>query len=220
VLQSLKPYVIYGLLDPDTLELRYIGKTNQPEKRMKQHLYASQLKTKTHRNDWIRSLLQQGKKPAFIVLEQNVQDADEAEISWIVKTRQLGARLTNGTNGGDGHKGGHPLSVETRRKIAHAHKGQKRSPEAIVAMKAAQTDEWRRKRQETKMATKKPNPSSGYVGVSWSKQAGKWRAHYQNDGVQVHLGNFIDPREAAMIYDHAVVLSYQNPTTNLLLGLV
>jgi hypothetical protein len=218
-MQNMSESVIYGLLDPDTLELRYIGQTRYPETRFKQHICPSGLRARTRRSQWIKSLLVQGKKPGFIILERNVEDANETEIKWIAETKKLGARLTNSTDGGDGHSGcSH--SVATRRKMSITHTGRKRSPEQVAAMKAAQTDEWRRKRQETKMATKKPNPSSGYVGVSWSKQAGKWRAHYQKDGVQVHLGNFIDPREAAMIYDHAVVLSYQNPTTNLLLGLV
>jgi hypothetical protein len=213
-------YCIYGLLDPDTLELRYIGKTKQPEKRMKQHLYPNQLKTKTHRNDWIKSLLQEGKKPGFIILERNVVNSDEAEIRWIAEMRTMGARLVNGTNGGDGHKGGAALSEETKKRIGDAHKGQKRSPEAVANMKASQTYEWAQKRRETKMKTKKPNNVSGFVGVSLFSQNGKWRAYYMEDRKQKHIGYFETPQEAAQAYDTTVIMQYPDAVTNTSLGLL
>lgn len=213
-------HYIYGLLDPDSLELRYIGKTKYPKKRMQQHCYPTQLKTKTHRNSWIKSLLRQNKKPGFIILEACVRDVDEAEIEWIANARKDGARLVNGTNGGDGNKGGYSPSPETKEKLRLSHLGKKRSPEHVTNMKAAQTEEWRRKRRETRMATKKPNAKSGFVGVSLFSQNGKWRAYFQEQTKQVHLGYFHTPEEAASAYDEHVTRYYKNCVTNTALGLL
>ena len=47
---------IYGLCDPETNEIRYIGKSNQPKKRLQDHIYSCE-RTVTHKNNWIKSLL-------------------------------------------------------------------------------------------------------------------------------------------------------------------
>lgn len=41
------------------------------------------------------------------------------------------------------------------------------------------------------------NNTSGYKGVSWHKDAGKWEAKVQTRGERHHLGYFDDPAEAA-----------------------
>lgn len=38
--------------------------------------------------------------------------------------------------------------------------------------------------------------TSGYKGVSWNKQSGKWRARIQVNGKDVTLGSFIDKQDA------------------------
>lgn len=50
-------YFIYGLIDKNTKELRYIGQATQSlQKRLNQHLYTNQLTYKTHKNSWIKSI--------------------------------------------------------------------------------------------------------------------------------------------------------------------
>lgn len=44
------------------------------------------------------------------------------------------------------------------------------------------------------------NNTSGYKGVSWSKQAKKWRAYINYNGKQLHLGFFDDPKQAGKAY--------------------
>jgi hypothetical protein len=46
---------------------------------------------------------------------------------------------------------------------------------------------------------------SGYRGVHWSAQDGKWRGQIKVKGKKFHLGVFIDPVHAARAYDRAAV---------------
>lgn len=46
--------------------------------------------------------------------------------------------------------------------------------------------------------------TSGYVGVSFHKKSGRWRADINVNGRQKSLGTFTDPIDAAAAYDNAV----------------
>mgnify|MGYP001766451268 CR=1 FL=1 len=50
----------------------------------------------------------------------------------------------------------------------------------------------------------KSTNTSGYVGVSWSKQKSKWQARIEVDGKSRHLGFFDDPRDASNAYQMAL----------------
>ena len=47
---------------------------------------------------------------------------------------------------------------------------------------------------------------SNYVGVTWDKQAKKWKAQITIDGNHNHLGYFVDEKEAARKYDEQAAL--------------
>lgn len=49
---------------------------------------------------------------------------------------------------------------------------------------------------------------SGYKGVHWRKDNKKWKARIHYDGRQIHLGTFIDPKEAAKAYNAAAIKFY------------
>jgi hypothetical protein len=47
------------------------------------------------------------------------------------------------------------------------------------------------------------NNRSGYRGVSWHKQKGRWTVQIMEGRRKIHLGGFDDPAEAARVYDAA-----------------
>ncbi len=127
-----KTVYIYGLWDPRTLELRYIGKAENLKGRLNDHIRS----TKNNRNEnlykegWIRQLLLEGIKPTIEILEECTEGTwREAERAWIREAREKGVRLTNITEGGEGFGSGenHPMF------------GRKHTPEALKKISLAST---------------------------------------------------------------------------------
>lgn len=88
---------IYGLLHPETGELRYIGKANDPGKRLASHMRDSRRRN-TPLYCWIRSL---AASPVMLVLESDCLDWPAAERSWIARAKVAGIRLLNLAEGGE-----------------------------------------------------------------------------------------------------------------------
>jgi hypothetical protein len=116
-------FIIYGLIDPRTNVLRYIGKSTSGLKRAKMHSKACDLKRhgKTHKTAWIKELLSLGMIPrATVLLEMTSGEHLYAEEQRLIKEyRTLGADLTNHTDGGPGRLG-YKLSEETKGKLRRA----------------------------------------------------------------------------------------------------
>jgi hypothetical protein len=118
--------------DPQTNEIRYVGKTTQSlRRRFLRHMATSDLKGPTHKNNWVKSLLKQGLAPILDVLEEcvDVTSMNEAERFWIAYLRYVGARLTNATDGGDGLAAGSKRPAAVVEKIRRALKGRPKSEE-------------------------------------------------------------------------------------------
>lgn len=115
---------IYALCDPETQEVRYIGKTVSLDLRMKNHRND---KTHTRKARWLRSLAAKGLEPEVTLLA-DVPDAEwqEAEQYWIAHFRKLGADLTNHTDGGEGL---HNPNQETRTRISQIRKAMFQEPQ-------------------------------------------------------------------------------------------
>jgi len=114
---------IYGLVDPISGQLRYIGQTMRPlQKRLIDHTSESRT-THTHKSNWIRTLLSRGLVPGIILI-QEVDDEirNQAEIFWIAYFIGLGCPLTNCTEGGEGWRG-YRHSEESKLKMSLAKKG-------------------------------------------------------------------------------------------------
>lgn len=131
-------YLIYALTDPRTNLVRYIGKSTTGLKRPRFCATPSRLaRERTHKANWIRGLISSGLRFGVDVLEEfeRASDLDWAEKYWIAQARSLGWPLTNLTDGGEG--AGHPVSPETRAKIAAANVGKSVSAETRAKIGAA-----------------------------------------------------------------------------------
>lgn len=103
-------FYIYGLFDPKENELRYIGITKNPKRRLGRHLMPSKLKSPTYKNNWIKYLLSQNLKPVLQIFEEFSleKEAFDSEIFYITYFKWLGCNLTNTANGGEGGFTGKP----------------------------------------------------------------------------------------------------------------
>ncbi len=112
---------IYGLCDPHTKEIRYVGKTGRRiPKRYQAHMASARRgKARSHVYCWIRSLLARGLEPICIQIDAASSNTELSDLEqhWIAYFRSLGAQLTNHTGGGDNHLLGTKLSDEHKEKI-------------------------------------------------------------------------------------------------------
>lgn len=186
---------IYALVDPDTKEVRYVGKTNDLKNRMWEHHQLSRLKSQTHKNNWIKKLLSEGKRAELLILEEcdesNWQERECFHMSQY-------DNLTNSVKGGAGEfrKSYTPeMTDEIRSKISakvkQRHKEGAFDGSQVKISKALQG----------KIAHKPgPNPSR-FVGVTFVKRNLKWYAHIRHNSLSIFLGVFEDEEQAALMYD-------------------
>jgi hypothetical protein len=121
-----EPTVVYGLVaasDPSTV--RYIGKTatTRQRKRLALHLVTAKGGERTHRANWIRSVLSRGDRIVMVMLSEagSHEDACRLERDLIASHREAGSPLTNETDGGEGRPG-RKLSPDVRAKLSAASK--------------------------------------------------------------------------------------------------
>jgi hypothetical protein len=113
--------LIYSLHEPDTGEIRYVGKTERGQVRLDEQCRMPATKDRSHRAKWVRALHRDGLRPVCSIIEFHDTSAalDAAEIMWIADVRASGARLTNHASGG----GSGRLDEATKAKISAANKG-------------------------------------------------------------------------------------------------
>lgn len=99
-------HIIYALIDPNTDQIRYIGKTSNLSRRLITHHSPSSIKTNTHKNNWLRSLISNGQKAKCMIIQtyNTKEELIWAEKIWIANYRILNCNLVNATNGGEGGK--------------------------------------------------------------------------------------------------------------------
>lgn len=97
-------YYVYTLSCPITNHVRYVGKTNNLDKRLSAHIND---KMKSYKSSWIASLANKGLKPILETLDETDDERYSyvLEVYWIAQMKQWGFNLTNLTNGGEGFSG-------------------------------------------------------------------------------------------------------------------
>src|SRR5688500_3880809 len=94
---------IYGLFCPIAKTIRYVGKANDPERRLQNHVWTCE-KNAHHTARWLSGLKRKGLQPTALVLAEidDGEDWQEQERRFIASGAEMGWKLTNSTPGGEG----------------------------------------------------------------------------------------------------------------------
>lgn len=166
--------IIYGLVEPATLMVRYVGQSAKGVSRPMQHVNTRE---RSYKANWVAGLHARGQQFGIVVLEE-VADADDlalAEMWWIAYGRACGWQLTNVTAGGEGTR------------------GYRKSPEAIVQMQETAKALWlrpdyREAQKRTWTPARRKLMSDAQANVAWSdarRRANGERVRARNLGRKV-----------------------------------
>lgn len=110
--------LIYGLADPLTKLVYYVGKTTLGIRRPYRHFSPSALRDSSLKTIWVQAVLATGRDPVVVVLEEVSArvDLSARELFWIAAKRKLNPALTNVLDRGKTLRG-RPLSEEHRRRL-------------------------------------------------------------------------------------------------------
>ena len=175
----MKPTLIYALKDSSTQEVRYVGKTVNPNLRRWQHKKAKDAKSYCAR--WIRSI---NGLIDFVELEWVMPGGDwiEAERRWISYYRDQNARLTNVTGGGEGC---YSPTQEYRDRISartmgnQYAKGYRHTPEAIQKISDANRGKGKALGHRHDEATKKKIGDASRGKINSPETIGKMKDAHQ-----------------------------------------
>lgn len=115
-MESKQMTYFYGLTDPDTGDIVYVGKSDDPHKRHSQHIYVAldKLKWETYahspKETWIIEMALDGKFPGMVILgkceNENWREIEELLIRYwtLANGRLLNTKRTSGQGGGNGKK--------------------------------------------------------------------------------------------------------------------
>lgn len=181
---SINTTFIYALCEPGTRTIRYIGKSNNPQGRLRQHRSHSK-SLSSHLGHWMNEIISRGQKPNLLILKEIPEnDWEDWERCYIRNARMMGFSLVNIEEGGVGIVGSMPettrekirqkllggkRSLESRARISQAQIGRKRSPESIAKTAAGNTGKKRTPEQRARM-------SAGMTGVKKGPMSSENRA--------------------------------------------
>ena len=87
---------IYILKESDTEEIKYVGRTIDPKKRLKNHMVSTHLEPPSQKNNWIKSVIARDANVILEILEEVPREkASEKEYEWITKLTKEGHDLKN-----------------------------------------------------------------------------------------------------------------------------
>lgn len=103
---------IYILIDPETTQVRYVGKANNPKERYRNHKNRCRDKN-THKRNWINKLRLKGLYPEIEIIDNvNLVEWKYWEKFWIQYFKYIGCKLTNHCIGGEGLSFGNQTSFK------------------------------------------------------------------------------------------------------------
>lgn len=106
-----KTTFIYILKDPITNEVRYVGKSNKPKYRYNNHYKC--VGNNKHKINWIILLKKDNLKPILEIIDEvKIDEWKEKEKLYIKKYIDMGCKLVNCTEGGDGLSYGNQTSFK------------------------------------------------------------------------------------------------------------
>jgi len=171
---------IYGLRCPLRGEIRYVGKSDDPKRRLRAHLG---LRNPRHPKDcWIKGLVAKGLEPELVILRE-VADGDDwtkAEQDEIAAALARGLSLFNRTMGGEGaplsdrqlaEKTARMRDPETRRRMSEAAKARWDDPAKREAAAAANRSPEKRARL-AEAAKRRATPE--YKAMMAAKSRAAW----------------------------------------------
>jgi hypothetical protein len=110
---------IYGLVDPRTDQIRYVGKADRPMERLRHHFAEARKGNRDRKSRWIASLLRLDMRPRLTIIEYCAVDVwEERERFWISHYNLLHPNMVNADDGGRAAK----PSIESRRKMSESAK--------------------------------------------------------------------------------------------------
>lgn len=124
---------IYTLLDPSTMEIRYVGQTNEPKRRFNDHISSSINENSesydTYKARWVRKVVSNNSLPIMNIIDScnSFEESNKLERIYVENLTNDGCRLTN-SHVTDVTE----CSVETRNKISSSKKG--KTLEEIVGL--------------------------------------------------------------------------------------
>jgi len=94
----MKTTFIYGLVDPRDNQIRYVGKSDDPQRRLSLHMCSD---SNPYKREWLNELAAENLNTALSILAEVDQDGwGDHEQRWIQKMKDEGHRLLNIQPGG------------------------------------------------------------------------------------------------------------------------
>jgi predicted DNA-binding protein YlxM (UPF0122 family) len=116
----MKTTYIYGISHRGLI--RYIGKSNNPRRRLYQHINE---KSNKHKYNWLNNIIKNNDRPTIEIIDEVPEEEWEFwEQYWISQFKTWGFKLINATNGGDGSNG-YKHSEKSKRKMRRSKLGTK-----------------------------------------------------------------------------------------------
>ena len=102
---------VYGLVDPRTKKVRYVGTSTNLNSRVYSHIHSTSVRGNTTKDQWVRELAKEGKRPTGVLLcgealPKANKDRHALEATWIEKLPKLGEADLNSRLTPIGHRYG------------------------------------------------------------------------------------------------------------------